>query len=74
MLGSTWLSVRLLHIWLRYKSLSVLRFNTVKYEFYFLGRGMVVTLKFFFLKRSFIYTGDDIVGGDDKLGKDKIAI
>ncbi|XP_022893666.1 protein root UVB sensitive 5 isoform X1 [Olea europaea var. sylvestris] len=28
-LGSTWLSVRLLHIWLRYKSLSVLRFNTI---------------------------------------------
>ncbi|KAL2480458.1 Protein root UVB sensitive 5 [Abeliophyllum distichum] len=28
-LGSTWLSMRLLHLWFRYKSLSVLRFNTI---------------------------------------------
>ncbi|KAK3226148.1 hypothetical protein Dsin_006010 [Dipteronia sinensis] len=28
-LGSTWLSIRLLHLWLRYQSLSVLRFNTI---------------------------------------------
>lgn len=28
-LSSTWLSVRLLHLWLRYESLSVLQFNTV---------------------------------------------
>ncbi|KAK0584770.1 hypothetical protein LWI29_018387 [Acer saccharum] len=29
LLGSTWLSIRLLHLWLRYQSLSVLRFNTI---------------------------------------------
>ncbi|KAL5742560.1 hypothetical protein ACOSP7_029292 [Xanthoceras sorbifolium] len=28
-LASTWLSMRLLHLWLRYQSLSVLRFNTI---------------------------------------------
>ncbi|KAK9159060.1 hypothetical protein Scep_005634 [Stephania cephalantha] len=29
MLVSTWLSIRLFHLWLRYQSLSVLRFNTI---------------------------------------------
>ncbi|XP_058763762.1 protein root UVB sensitive 5 isoform X2 [Vicia villosa] len=28
-ISSTWLCIRLLHIWLRYKSLSVLQFNTI---------------------------------------------
>ncbi|XP_076882570.1 protein root UVB sensitive 5 isoform X3 [Bidens hawaiensis] len=30
-LASTWMTMRLLHLWLRYQSLSVLQFNTVRY-------------------------------------------
>lgn len=32
MLTFTWLSVRLLHLWLRYQSLSVLRFRTINFK------------------------------------------
>jgi len=30
MLAFTWLNLRILHLWLRYQSLSVLRFRTVR--------------------------------------------